>query len=292
MGALRSQMGRDAYESAVARVLEYIRGGDIYQANLSHRLRGEFSGSARDFFGAFMGEVGPWYGGYIETPDRHGNRRVMASASPELFLGVEGASGRVVTRPMKGTRPVGAGAGALRDSAKDRAELAMIIDLMRNDLGRVCRFGSVRVEEERAIERHGGSVWQGVASVSGVLREGAGIGDLLRATFPGGSVTGAPKIRAMQIIEELEPAPRGPYCGAFGYISDCGNAALAMSIRTALISGAPGGGAARDEIAGGVLDYPVGAGIVADSEPRLEWEETLAKAAILERMGEAPSGKG
>lgn len=289
LGEFASGMGRESYERAVGRALEYIRDGDCYQVNLAHRLSGTFSGSARRMFGTLAAGAGPWYGGYVETPDKAGARRVLVSASPELLLELDGASGRVVTRPMKGTRTLAAGPGALRDSEKDRAELAMIVDLMRNDLGRVCRFGTVRVDDPRAIEPHGGSVWQGVASVSGVLREGVRFGELMRATFPGGSVTGVPKIRAMQIIEELEPVARGPYCGAFGFISDCGNGALAMSIRTALLSGRAGAGP-RDMIADGVLDYPVGAGIVADSVPALEWEETLDKAAVLAALG--PTRRG
>jgi len=158
---------------------------------------------------------------------------------------------------------------------------------MRNDLGRVCQFGSVRVEQERVIEKHGrraeeqgsGGILQATATVAGRLREGLGVSDLLRATFPGGSVTGAPKIRAMQIIEQLEPVERAPYCGAIGFVSDSGHAAFNVAIRTAMITGTPGD--ARDEIKGGVLHWPVGAGIVADSDPGAEWEETLAKAGVI-----------
>jgi anthranilate/para-aminobenzoate synthase component I len=163
---------------------------------------------------------------------------------------------------------------------------------MRNDLGRVCEFGSVRVDEPRVIERHGGrgegGVWQGVATVSGTVRAGLDLADVLRATFPPGSVTGAPKIRAMQIIDELEPVPRGPYCGAIGFISDCGRAAFNVAIRTAVLhSRAPGAGPDGPW----TLDYSVGAGIVADSRPDLEWRETLAKAGALLGSG-AGAGVG
>lgn len=226
-----------------------------------------------------------WYGGYLELPDRHATRRCLVSASPELFLEYRAHDRVVTTRPMKGTRAVDLDPGELEHSEKDRAELAMIVDLMRNDLGRVSEFGSVRVGEARVIEKHGGGVWQGSATVSGVLRSGSGIADLLKATFPGGSVTGAPKIRAMQIIDELEPVARGAYCGAFGYFSDCGNAALAMSIRTGLITGAPDvSDGAKDEFSEGLIDFSVGAGIVADSDPLKEWEETLTKATVLHRL--------
>src|SRR5262249_33216562 len=161
------------------------------------------------------------------------------SFSPELFLDFDPATRTVVTRPMKGTRRLAAGRDELQSSAKDAAELNMIVDLMRNDLGRVCEYGSVRVEEGREVEVHatplvhragegpsapesGAGLLQGVATVSGRLRQGLGVCELVAATFPPGSVTGAPKVRAMQIIDELEPHRRGAYCGAVGFISDSG----------------------------------------------------------------------
>jgi para-aminobenzoate synthetase component 1 len=155
----------------------------------------------------------------------------------------------------------------LLDSAKDQAELNMIVDLERNDLGRVCRFGSVKVTESRTIEAHP-TVYQGAATVEGVLRDDVSFVDLLRATFPGGSVTGAPKIRAMQIIEELEPTRRGPYCGAIGYLSRDGHAAFNIAIRTMINTG-------------DAIHIPVGGGIVADSRPAEEYEETLVKARAM-----------
>ncbi len=279
----------------VARVLEYIRAGDVYQVNLAHELTGEFSGSARALFGELAARSRPWFGAYLESADER-TRRAMLSLSPELFLDFDPATRRVLTRPMKGTRPGGASAQELDASPKDRAELNMIVDLMRNDLGRVCNFGSVRVETARAIERHGGAagVIQATGSVSGTLRAELGVDDLLRATFPGGSVTGAPKIRAMQIIDELEPTARGPYCGSVGFVSDCGRAAFNIAIRTALVE--------EPQVAvrttpgvfdRAVLRYSVGAGIVADSDPASEWQETMDKAGFLASMaGDTLPGRG
>jgi para-aminobenzoate synthetase component 1 len=155
----------------------------------------------------------------------------------------------------------------LRASVKDQAELNMIVDLERNDLGRVCEIGSVRVSQPRAIEAHP-TVYHGVATVEGVLRRGVGLVDLLRATFPGGSVTGAPKIRAMEIIDELEPTRRGPYCGAIGYIAADGSMEFNVAIRTMIVKG-------------GRVHIPVGGGVVADSSPEGEYEETLVKARAM-----------
>jgi para-aminobenzoate synthetase component 1 len=301
-----SQMGRARYESAVARIIEYIRAGDVYQVNLAHRLSGAFEGSARGLFLSLTRAASPWHGAYLETVDDRGRARIVASASPELFLDFDPASRRLVTRPMKGTRRGGADPAELDRADKDRAELNMIVDLMRNDLGRICEFGSVRVERARDIERHGGEggarqrgsetarqgrsgagdeggLLQATATVSGRVREGLTMADVIAAAFPGGSVTGAPKIRAMQIIDELEPVRRGPYCGCCGWIGDDGAATLNIAIRTALITGECAGPAAApgSAVRAGRLDYSVGAGIVADSDPQAEWEETLAKAAIL-----------
>jgi para-aminobenzoate synthetase component I len=270
VGEFASDMGREAYEQRVRRVLAYIRAGDVYQVNIAHRLRASFAGSTRGLFARLMHTTRPWMGAYLEA-----QRGAIASASPELFVEYSPITGRLQTRPMKGTRR-GDGSERERDetaselgsSEKDRAELAMIVDLMRNDLGRVCTLGSVRVDAARSIELHGhdhARVLQATATVSGELAEHTRWTNVLEAIFPGGSVTGAPKIRAMQIIDELEPHPRGPYCGAIGYISDCGHAAFNIAIRTACI---------RD----GNLDYCVGAGLVADSDPTTEWEETLIKA--------------
>lgn len=212
--------------------------------------------------------------------------RAMLSLSPELFLEYDASSRRVITRPMKGTRPCVPGAyEELEASAKDRAELAMIVDLMRNDIGRVCSFGSVQVDVPRSIERHdnaAGGVWQAIAQISGTLRSGLDAADLIAATFPAGSVTGAPKIRAMQIIDELEPTCRGIYCGSAIHIREDGSVKLNVAIRTALIESdsACGDSPAPDHLRG-TLRYSVGAGIVADSVPASEWQETLVKAGVI-----------
>lgn len=282
----RSGIGAQTrYEERVARVLEYIRAGDIYQANLAHRLTALFEGSTRAALQRLLASE-PWYGAFM-TDDEGGRRRAVVSASPELFFRYDARSKIITTRPMKGTRPAG-GLAELAASPKDRAELAMIVDLMRNDLGRVCEFGTVRVDQDRTIESHG-EVLQAVSSISGRLRNGLGLAEVIRALFPGGSITGAPKIRAMQIIEELEEADRGPYCGAIGFVSDSGDACFSMAIRTLAISGTPGPG--PDAIAEGLADYWAGAGIVADSEPASEWAETLVKTAPLRRAFPTP-GEG
>lgn len=294
-----SAMGRERFEAAVARTVEYIRAGDVFQANIAHHLRAAVRGEPRAVAARLLGAAGPWYGAYLELPDG----RAIASASPELFLDYDPRTRRVMTRPIKGTSPATGreAKDALKYSEKDRAELTMIVDLMRNDLGRVCEFGSVAVDDPRAIERHGSGapdhaepsamhpdgVYHGVATVSGTLRAGLNPADLLRATFPPGSVTGAPKIRAMQIIDELERSPRGPYCGAVGFLSDCGRSAWNVAIRTAMLS-APASSAGELDVV-----YPVGAGIVADSDPAREWEETMHKAgalmAVLAPQGSRPS---
>ncbi|HEX2838810.1 MAG TPA: chorismate-binding protein, partial [Phycisphaerales bacterium] len=189
--------------------------------------------------------------------------------------------------PMKGTRPAGHPAGELEAAEKDRAELTMIVDLMRNDLGRVCDLGSVRVERARAIERHEGlGVLQATATVAGTLRAGRTWWDVIAATFPGGSVTGAPKVRAMQIIGELEGRARGAYCGCIGFLSDSGAFQCNIAIRTAMIDGLPSAGT-LDGVADGTISYSVGAGIVADSDPAAEWRETMDKAAVFLRCVDA-----
>ncbi len=304
LGGLRSTTGRDAFEDQVRRVIDYIHAGDAFQVNLAHRLTGSFCGSTRALFLELARQAAPWYGAYIETDDDAasdgpkdngrrggGDRRAVVSMSPELLAELDPVTRRVSTRPMKGTRRGHAAPAELLASPKDSAELNMIIDLMRNDLGRVCEYRTVRVDEARVIERHGGApsngdagLLQGVATVSGRLRPGAGLADLLRAAFPGGSITGAPKIRAMQIIDELEPVARGPYCGGVGFVSDHGHAAFNVAIRTALVSGIGAPGSALDAIAEGVLDYSVGAGIVADSTPKGEWLETLDKSGVISRI--------
>jgi para-aminobenzoate synthetase component 1 len=278
-----SDSGRERYCAAVERVLEHIAAGDVYQVNLAHQVTGEVHGSARAFFARAVEVSGAWMGAYLETPSR-----AVVSASPELFL-VYGPEDREVrSRPMKGTRPVSAGRASLEGDPKDRAELTMIVDLVRNDLGRVCEGGSVRVIESRVIESHGGAgdggegLLQGVATVRGVLPRGVKVSEAVRATFPPGSVTGAPKLSAMALIRALEAQRRGVYCGAVGMISNCGRVTLNVAIRTAALERT---GSARDVgNASWSLRYGVGAGIVADSDPRREWQETLDKAGWLLRL--------
>lgn len=276
VGTLQCRTTPDDYLQAVARTIEYIAAGDIFQANITQRFTAEFHGSPRRFAFSALESAAAWYGAYLElSPDRR-----VISVSPELFLQVDGREGRrrIVTRPIKGTRPGCDDPQHLADSAKDAAELHMIVDLMRNDLGRVCRLGSMRVEAGRMIETHR-TVHHGVGQVAGTLGDDVSFSHLMRATFPGGSITGAPKIRAMQIIDELEPVQRGPYCGSIGYVSDHGNTCLNIAIRTILLSGQTD--PARADHLDGVLDYSAGGGIVADSEPLAEYRESLDKTAVL-----------
>lgn len=281
-GPFRSACGRDAYEDRVRRVVEYVRAGDCFQANVAHRMRADFRGDARALYLALLDEARPAFGAIIEDAAPSGSRETILSISPELFLDADFATRRVVTRPIKGTDSATRGAAALLNSEKDAAELAMIVDLMRNDLGRVCEYGSVRVDQPRAIERHAQDVLHAVATVSGTMREGVNLASLLRATFPPGSVTGAPKVRAMQIIDELEHSPRGAYCGAVGFVSDSGISRWSVAIRTATIRGRAIN-APRADLIDGELEYPVGAGVVADSTPEQEWRETLTKSGAAAR---------
>jgi para-aminobenzoate synthetase component 1 len=260
---LTSNFGRDGYESIVHAAKAYISAGDVFQVNLAQRFRCHFDGDGRALYRRLAATSPAWFGAYLELGDPI-HRRAIASISPELFLALEGD--QVVTRPIKGTRPTSCTEGELADSGKDQAELNMIVDLMRNDLGRVCEYGSVRVRDARQIETHP-TVHHGVATIEGRLHPDRDIVDLLRATLPGGSVTGAPKVRAMQIIDELEPDPRGPYCGCIGFISRH-SARLSIAIRTVLIENQ-------------TADFCVGAGIVADSDPASEYDETLDKAAAI-----------
>ena len=263
----RSTFTREQYLAAVAAAIDYIRAGDIFQVNLSQRFTCEQRESPETIYRRLRQATPARYGALLEFPD-HG----LICNSPELFFRVtaDPSTGgrRIITRPIKGTRPRRPGMEReLHDSAKDQAELNMIVDLERNDLGRVCRIGSVRVPEPRVIETHP-TVYHGAATVEGILRDDVSFPDLLRAVFPGGSVTGAPKIRAMQIIEELEPVQRGPYCGAIGYLAGDGTIEFNIAIRTMIV---------KD----GRVHVPVGGGIVADSDPAAEYEETLVKAQAL-----------
>ena len=219
------------YERAVARGIEYIRAGDVFQVNLSQRFTGSVRTSATEIYRRLALNSPAWFGAYYADADY-----ALVSNSPELFLDVSpdlsSSRRHIITRPIKGTRPNIAGMDhELHNSIKDQAELNMIVDLERNDLGRICHIGTVKVTEPRTIEEHP-TVYHGAATIEGILREDVTFVDLLRATFPGGSVTGAPKIRSMQIIEELEPVRRGPYCGAIGFLSVTGHIQFNLAIRT------------------------------------------------------------
>jgi len=258
-----------AHCARVARILEYIRAGDVYQVNLARRLVAPIraDGDALAVYRALVAAAPAPFGALVE-----GDGARVVSGSPERFLSRQPGNPRIETRPIKGTRPRSgdadrdrAAAADLAAAEKDGAEHLMIVDLERNDLGRVAVTGSVRVDALGYVVELPG-LYHRVSRVSAELRPDVGLGELLRATFPGGSITGAPKVRAMQIIDELEPSRRGPYCGALGYVGEDGAIELAIAIRTAVL-------------AGGELRLHVGGGIVADSDPEAELAETEDKAA-------------
>ncbi len=267
--SLEPTLAKAHYVAMVERTKEYIAAGDIYQANMSQSFRCPMRISdAPDLFREWTSRFPTPYAAYVD-----GGEWVLLSNSPECFLDVRGD--RIATFPIKGTRAStdGADLGAIsRDltgDPKERAEHIMIVDLERNDLGRVCVPGSVFVPEMQ-VSRHFPMLVHMVSRVSGTLRDGVGIADILRATFPGGSITGAPKVRAMEIIEELEPEPRGFYTGSIGWLEPGGRARFNIAIRTAQVD------------AGG-LSFHAGGGIVADSDPNREYEETFAKSQSLFR---------
>lgn len=262
-------VNRSQYEAAVRRVLEYIGAGDCYQVNLSQRFTARLDQTPWELYERLAAASPAPYSAFLDCGDHQ-----VLSSSPELLLSISG--GRVETRPIKGTRrrsldpeEDAAIAAELLSSPKDRAELLMIVDLERNDLGRVCEFGSVHVPALYSLESFA-NVHHLVATVRGRLRAGVSPLECLRAAFPGGSITGAPKIRAMEIIEELEPFRRGVYTGAVGWVDGHGNAEWNIAIRTLLV---------KD----GTAYFNVGGGIVADSDPAAEYEETLTKAAGMVR---------
>ncbi|MFE5715272.1 chorismate-binding protein [Streptomyces sp. NPDC056501] len=263
-GDWTSSLDRAAYTAGVRRVREHIARGEVYQANLCRVLTAPLPDPAAadvDALTALLAQGNPApYAGTIRLP-AHGVE--IATASPELYLRREGAL--ITSGPIKGT-----GRTVADLLPKDHAENVMIVDLVRNDLGRVSETGSVAVPALCAIEEHPGLVHL-VSTVTGLLREDAGWPALLGATFPPGSVTGAPKSSALRIIEALETAPRGPYCGGIGWVdADAGTAELAVGIRTFWID--------RPD---GVLRFGTGAGITWGSDPEREWEETELKASRL-----------
>ena len=259
-----SNLSRDDFLARVQRAQDYIRRGHIYQVNLSHRLSVTSEVSGWDLFER-LSEISPApFSAYLDCGDFQ-----LASSSPELFLRVSGR--HIVTRPIKGTRPRSADATRdaqltyeLQTSAKEMAELVMITDLLRNDLGRFCEYGSVQVPELIRLERYA-HVQHLVSTVEGQLRHGVTHFSAFASCFPGGSVTGAPKIRAMEIIDELEPITRGPYTGALGYLGFNRESQLSIIIRTAISKA-------------GRAHFHVGAGIVSDSQAEAEYNETIAKA--------------
>ena len=270
LGPISGNFTEEEYRAAVSQALEYIAAGDIFQVNLSQRFEAAGEPVPLDLYLRLKERSPAPFGAFLQWGDL-----AVVSASPEWFYQTRGD--RIVTRPIKGTRRRGltpredeALAGVLALSAKDRAELTMIVDLERNDLGRVCRYGSVRVIDPHAIESYA-QVHHLVATIEGRARPEIGPTEIVRAMFPGGSITGAPKIRAMQIIDELEPTRRGLYTGAIGYFSRGGASAFNIAIRTMLVEG--------DRVT-----YQVGGGIVADSEPQSEYHETLHKGRGLREV--------
>jgi anthranilate/para-aminobenzoate synthase component I len=251
------------YLAAVRTTLDYIAAGDVYQVNLAHRFSVTNPPAPAALFAALQRQHPMPFAAYVDGGDF-----ALISNSPECLITLAGEA--VATFPIKGTRPRGTDIGAdqalateLRIDPKERAEHVMIVDLERNDLGRVCRPGTVRVDEFARVHSFP-SLHHLVSTVSGQLTPGTGLADVLRATFPGGSITGAPKIRAMEIIDALEPVCRGFYTGAIGFIGDDGRAVFNLAIRTAVATP-------------NRLTYHAGGGIVADSLPGREYDETLLK---------------
>jgi para-aminobenzoate synthetase component I len=263
---------REAYLEVLGRAIEHIYAGDIYQVNVSQRFAVEVAASPFELYRSLRNRTHAVFSVYLEAVGMQ-----VLSLSPERFLRVRGRE--VETCPIKGTRPRGATldqdaalATELCESVKDAAELAMIVDLERNDLGRVCEAGTVSVVDHRSLYTLD-TVHHTVTRVVGRLRRSVDLADLLRATFPGGSITGAPKIRSMEIIEDLEPTRRGVYTGSVGYVGYDGRLDLNIAIRTVTV---------KD----GVAFVQAGGGIVADSDPVAEYEESLTKArALLAALG-------
>jgi para-aminobenzoate synthetase component 1 len=263
-----SDLSGPSYEAAVGRIKEYIRAGDVYQVNMTQRFRADFGDATAWRLFRHAREINPApFAAYL-----HFDGHTVVSCSPERFCSVRDR--QIETRPIKGTIARGRtdeedlqNRQALLASVKNRAELAMIVDLMRNDIGRVCKPGSVHVRAFPALESYA-SVHHLVSTITGELEDDRTVADLIRATFPGGSITGAPKIRAMEIIDELEPVARGVYTGSIGYVGFDGTIDLNIAIRTIVI---------KD----GQAYFNAGGGVVADSVERDEYDESLLKARKL-----------
>lgn len=268
---VRRNMTREDYLSAVQRIKDYIRDGEVYQVNFSHRFEQPFEGSPLSLF-HWQNRYNPSsYAAYLDAGDFR-----IVSASPEMFITIR--AGVIQTKPIKGTRPridASDPRSRLNDqqfhdlltNEKEQAELNMIIDLERNDVARICKPGTRHVTQPRTIETYP-TVFHAVATIAGELRDGIPFSEILQAMFPGGSITGAPKIRAMEIIDELEPTARGIYTGAIGYLGVDGTVCLNIAIRTVIITR-------------GCAFVQTGGGIVADSDPQAEWDETITKARAL-----------
>lgn len=261
---LKSNQTPEEFKNAILRAKEHIAAGDVYQVNLSQRFRCPYEGTPEDFFLRFRKTSPAPFGAYLK-PDGF----AVISNSPERYLLIDG--GHIETRPIKGTRPRGltpeedeALKKELLESVKDRAEHLMIVDLERNDLGRVSAYNSVHVPEFMTIESYA-NVHHMVSTVAGTIHPSRDAVDCIRNSFPGGSITGAPKVWAIRIIDRLEPTARGVYCGSIGYLDFSGRVDLNIAIRTAVHKG-------------GELFFQVGGGIVADSDPEEEYEETITKA--------------
>lgn len=271
IGPVRPLWSRHRYDQAIGAVRDYIAAGDTYQINLTFPAEAACDGDPLALYAALAARQPVGEGAFV---DLEGCCPIL-SRSPELFFAVDGA-GRIRTRPMKGTAPRGATPDAdmaasrdLLTSAKNRAENLMIVDLLRNDISRICRAGTVRVPNLFQIESYA-TLHQMTSTVEGQLAGGIAFGDILGALFPCGSITGAPKIRAMEIIAELERAPRGVYCGAIGWIDPAGPMRFSVAIRSPVM------------VAPGRLRVNVGGGITHDSRAGSEWEEALCKAAFLD----------
>lgn len=265
---LASHVDETTYCAWVERTKDHIRAGDVFEMCLTHRIESPFDGSPWELYRELRRVNPAPFGAFMRMPTCH-----VVSSSPERFLRL-GHDRTAESRPIKGTRPRGADAAEdkrlyddLAASLKDQAENNMIVDLVRNDLGRVCKFGTVHVPELRIIEAYA-TVYQMVSTIRGQLGDGHDAIDLLRACFPGGSMTGAPKVEAMKLIDELEPVKRSVYSGSIGYMDFAGPLDLNIVIRTVVV-------------ANGKAYYNVGGAIVADSDPRAEYQETLDKARAL-----------
>lgn len=274
---LYPNIGKSDYIEKVIKIKQYIHNGHIYQANFSQRFKANLAVEPMDLYYILREKNAAPFSAFLKFPDF-----CIGSSSPERFLFLKGDI--IETRPIKGTRPRGMDARSdyknmveLKNSVKDIAELNMIVDLERNDLGKFCYYGTVKVAEHAVIEKYA-RVFHSVSTVTGQIKKGTDISDMLKAAFPGGSITGAPKIRAMEIIDEMEPTARGVYTGSIGYVGIDSTIDLNIVIRTFVIKG-------------NKFYYNVGGGIVEDSVPEEEYTETLDKGIALEETLKYFSGK-